>query len=176
MTMTIPNFSDSIQANGSRYAIECANGTVTVEKTETQYILTGPTGRHELTIVCTPPARLLAHLEGFVANNGGAVRPAITWGGVCHETEWELIDEGGECGGPAWSWRCIDVRLNGEHVAVLEQYVVRPRRYKQSEEIRAYTFDHAIIESFPMIKRDTLRAAKRDARKWFTGWYELPEE
>ena len=171
MTMTIPDFDNSIQ-EGARYAIECAGGKVTVEKTETQYILSGPTGSHSLTINCTPPARLLAHLEGFVANNGGAVRPSITWS-KGRQTEWELIDEE-DYNGPAKCLRDINVLLNGEWVGVIEQVVTRPRRYESDEEIGAYIYDDAVIEWFPTTERDTLRAAKRDARKCFTGWYELP--
>lgn len=54
---------------------ECHKGRVTCTremrgKDET-FVLRGPTGSHDLSVAHTDTNRLMAHWNGFIANNGG---------------------------------------------------------------------------------------------------------
>lgn len=62
------------------------NGICRLTRENDSYVMAGPTGSHNLAVSCTNEARLDAHWEGFISNNGGrltavTVRTNRIWNG-----------------------------------------------------------------------------------------------
>ena len=137
--------------------IETARGTVTITVTDTEYVLTGPTGEHRLTIEVTGPERLLAHLEGFISNNGGAVLN-LTYGHVQARSEPEVIESQEWEPGSGWygGEECRaeqSVMIGGKVVATIIRAYRRESKHDRFA-LSHYTWDLALDDFGIFISED----------------------
>lgn len=100
--------------------VHVTKGQVTLNREGDDFIMVGPTGTHTLFAPCTPPARLQAHWEGFIQNNGGRLpsqQPVVmrvAWNGSIHVRWCDVLGHGQKPG----------------------QFVVAGRVWKSRDEVR----------------------------------------